>query len=627
LTLTRLRRAVLTLAVSAALWSALVALTGGVAFDLLGVRVRSRTPGNPIVISLLLAAVAAALWRFDRSRNARGELHWWKTRFEAPSFAHFRYGPTVAAVLTGIACQVALWVEARPLWLDEQMIALNIRDQPLAGLAGPLWLGQSAPFGWLLLQRGSVAAFGPSELALRIVPSLFYVGTIVAAFAVGARWLGAVGTAVLVLLCTFGEWVFFNALEVKHYSSDALGALLLLGAGVALVPSRSEPPAARRLAAWWGLAAVAQWFSNGAMLAAPGCAVALAALLWKRHGIRHALLFAWAGAIWLASFALHYEVSLRHTLDSSYLQGYWAPMMPPPLTSAGDALDWVSAQLRPIARNPVGTTLWEILWLFTAAGFLLGARPAIGIPAAAVTLSAFVLAAAQIVPLYGRLSLWIAPAVYLGVALAIGRAVPAAADAFRARRWIPFAAAAAIAWLGVQLCVDLVDRGLVYFAATRGTVSNHALDDRAAVAWLLGHRRPGDAIVTTQPGLPAIWWYGEVNLANGDVARLADGTPVLEADVAPDAECPERSLRRALQGRRRALVYLGFGFEGSNDLDRVLLAAATEHGKMVSLVRFAEIGRVAVIDLTATHPGPSDAEAAGEAAVRPCVVARPAAVW
>jgi hypothetical protein len=45
--------------------------------------------------------------------------------------------------LVGGGLQVYQWAGARPLWLDEQMIALNLRDRTFAELAGTLWLGQA----------------------------------------------------------------------------------------------------------------------------------------------------------------------------------------------------------------------------------------------------------------------------------------------------------------------------------------------------------------------------------------------------------------------------------------------------------------------------------------------------
>ena len=64
------------------------------------------------------------------------------------------------------------WSAARPLWLDEQMIALNLRDRTFRDLSHQLSFDQSAPFGWLLLERIALLGLGANELALRLAPAL-----------------------------------------------------------------------------------------------------------------------------------------------------------------------------------------------------------------------------------------------------------------------------------------------------------------------------------------------------------------------------------------------------------------------------------------------------------------------
>src|SRR5262245_34941818 len=110
--------------------------------------------------------------------------------------------PVVVAAV-GVLIVIYQWASARPLWLHEQMIALNIRDRGLADLAGRLWLDQSAPLGWLTLQRVVLMVLGTSELALRAVPAAFGAATIVAALYIGERWLSTIGSTILVLLCVF----------------------------------------------------------------------------------------------------------------------------------------------------------------------------------------------------------------------------------------------------------------------------------------------------------------------------------------------------------------------------------------------------------------------------------------
>ena len=105
---------------------------------------------------------------------------------------------------------------ARPLWVDEEMIALNARWRSFADLGGPLWLDQSAPLGWLALERAVLVAFGTGERAARALPVVCGIGTLAVAAWIGRRWMTALGAAILVGLCSIGPWIVFFTLELKQ---------------------------------------------------------------------------------------------------------------------------------------------------------------------------------------------------------------------------------------------------------------------------------------------------------------------------------------------------------------------------------------------------------------------------
>src|SRR2546422_11195195 len=53
----------------------------------------------------------------------------------------------------GAALLVVQWAAARPLWLDEELLAINVRDRAIPNYLEALWLGQTALFRWLVLGR------------------------------------------------------------------------------------------------------------------------------------------------------------------------------------------------------------------------------------------------------------------------------------------------------------------------------------------------------------------------------------------------------------------------------------------------------------------------------------------
>src|SRR5690242_6520245 len=104
--------------------------------------------------------------------------------------------PRIIAI-AGAGLVIYQWAVARPLRLDEEMIAINIRDRSFTALAGKLSLEQSAPYGWLVLERISLLAFGSGERSLRLVPLLFGLAMIATALWIGRRWLNGVATSIL----------------------------------------------------------------------------------------------------------------------------------------------------------------------------------------------------------------------------------------------------------------------------------------------------------------------------------------------------------------------------------------------------------------------------------------------
>jgi hypothetical protein len=506
--------------------------------------------------------------------------------------------------LVGGGLQLYQWAGARPLWLDEQMIALNLRDRTFAELAGTLWLGQSAPLGWLMVQRAMLLIFGGSELALRLVPVLFGIATIGTAVWVGRRWLGPVGAAVLVLLCSVGQWISFYVFELKQYSADTFWAFFLPALAVWALEDDADGRTirVRRLVVWWIAAAIGHWLALGALLVTPACAFIIAATLLRRTGWRAASQFSAIGLGWLATFALHYSMALAGNLTNPYLQSYWAFALPPATGGVAARLQWLASQLVPFAMKPGGSGFGALFWATSVLGmlFAIRTRPALGLLMVSVPLSAFALAGMRLVPLHERLSLWVIPALYMGVALFADGVERLGRRAISNRSWIESSAAIVLGLVALFVCLDISRRGKDDYLGNRPVDSNHGLDDRAAVRWLMARRQSGDALLTTRLGLPALWWYGGVPISDpGAGMRQTDGSPVLKVEHNwPGPECRTYALRNLVRDQQRVLLYLGFRVDDwPRAFDDWLLGALSQLGTMTAQRAFAEHSRVMIFDL------------------------------
>lgn len=189
--------------------------------------------------------------------------------------------------LAGTVLNIYQWYFSKPLRVDEEMVLLNVRDRAMSELIGPLWLNQAAPLGWLALQRVVVVEFGTADRAVRAIPILFGIGTLWAGWWIAKRWMTPVAAASFLVLCSTAQWMTYYAVEAKPYSADAFWALALPGLAVwSAEPVGQRPVSLARTAAWWIVAALAQWFSFAATFVMPACALALCATAWRRAGWR-----------------------------------------------------------------------------------------------------------------------------------------------------------------------------------------------------------------------------------------------------------------------------------------------------------------------------------------------------
>jgi hypothetical protein len=608
------RRAVLVLFAISVAMALTVWVTGGFGVAFGTVRLSSRNPTRPLTLALVLAA-AWLLLRFAPGgrTSAAEEWTWWRDRV--------RFRPVHPAVVVASLCaaaDVAQWLRGAPLWLDEQMIAINLRDRSFADLTGTLWLGQSAPLAWLWVQRGMLLALGSEELVLRLVPLVFGIATLAAAAWIGRRWLSPIAASLFVLLCWIGAALSHYRFELKHYSADVFFALLLPAMAVWSFEAASAPVRLRRQIAWFAVAGVGIWFANGALFVAPGCVIWMLVAHVRERDLAGAVRFTAAGVLWLILFAGNYALSLRYTHQNTYLRRYWADRVAPASGRPDETVTWLGAQLGPVARDAGGTRLPVLFWIVGTGGLMIASNRRLGAVYCLVPITALALALARLVPFYERFSLWIVPALYLGFVFALGRGAQWLLGGYRRRRIAPLFAGAVTGVVALVVVVDVVDHGWGHIDVGVPAESNHSVDDRTGVPWLMRHRQAGDAIVTTRLGWPAIWWYRGLPLPQYEEGQLPDGTALYELTYHPDRQrC--RPLVEPLGQHRRVLVYISFP-----DLPRKAYPLVEREldalGTIAAQRQFTSETRGFVIRVEGTAPQAT-------AATGGCVDVTPARMW
>lgn len=211
------------------------------------------------------------------------------------------------AVAVAAVLRLAGYASNRSLWLDESLLALNIVSKSASGLLGSLDYVQSAPPGFLLVERAAVQLFGERELALRLFPLLASLAAIVLFALVARRLLRTEGALLAVALFGVNEALVYQASETKPYSSDVAVGLILAWLTLRALESRAFSGRDIVALAVAGVVGVTISYPAVFVAAAAGVSLLLDAL-WRRDR-RDLSVLALLGAAWATAFLIVYFTS------------------------------------------------------------------------------------------------------------------------------------------------------------------------------------------------------------------------------------------------------------------------------------------------------------------------------
>jgi len=125
-------------------------------------------------------------------------------------------------IAIGVFLRSAQYACGRSLWNDEAELALNILNQPFAGLFQPLQYHQGTPIGFLLLEKLATAFAGKSEIALRAIPFVAGVLALFVFYDVAKLYLSPGAVPLALILFSLSRNLVYYSSEVKQYSTDVL---------------------------------------------------------------------------------------------------------------------------------------------------------------------------------------------------------------------------------------------------------------------------------------------------------------------------------------------------------------------------------------------------------------------
>jgi hypothetical protein len=484
------------------------------------------------------------------------------------------------AVGVGEFLRIRNYVANRSVAIDESFLALNVIQKTPGQLLHALAFKQAAPLGFLEAEKLAVTVFGRSEHALRLLPLLVSLGALLLFMRVALSLLHPLAAALAVAVFALLDPLIYYSATAKQYSFDVLAIVLVL-----LVALRFEDrrPARRELVALAPLGAILVWFSHAAAFGLAGLGVLLVLEPLRRRDTGRLSALGAVFAIWIASFAVEYELSkanLGRILGAFHGSGTVVAQ-----TAGGGRVAHALDKLRYVvgledtsSGKPIlgflpdavnrGLTLALVVVAAIGLVALLRSRPRLWLvlvipPAVAIVASAF-----QRYPLAGRTVLFTLPA----VALFLG------AGAYTLGRWRsplgrPAAAAALVALAAIAVLPTL------HAVRTRSDE-----EMKPVLGYLGAHHRAGDALVVSSSAQYALAYYHLCDCSAFDPATAWPLSTTTRAGAAaivsrsPDliVQNGEGTAGMAtLQGRKRVWILFA---EGDRE---TLLDYLARHGKLL----------------------------------------------
>jgi hypothetical protein len=476
-------------------------------------------------------------------------------------------------VVLGGLLRIVRYADNRSFWLDESMLGLNLLDRSAAGLRSTLDFVQSAPYGFLLLQKGVIDALGDSELALRMVPLVASLAALVLFALIARRLLAPTAAVLAVAMMVFGEPFLYQSSEAKPYSTDVLVSLV-----VVWLTLRVDTAAPRRAfltsVLLLGVAsALGVWFSYPSVFVVASAIGALLLRLALERRLERAAGVLVVGGTIAATFLFSFSASADSisTVNARVFAGS------PSLASEA----WTTSRLAWYSFSDPGGFWDPVRWIVVlclAVGLVSFARHALDRVVLLAGPAALAVGAALMskYPLGGRFSLFFAPLIFVIVA----RGAWALWSRWRWR--VAIAVPIVLALVAPQVVASAVH-------VAEPPRREHI---RPLLHTLKRDWRNGDTLWVYQDAQFALRWYGEcrrcgirplpfplraapadATSADGSQAALVSSPPAVIVGREPLADAEVARAVRELEGRPRVwLLFSHYAAHGGgpNDEDRMV---------------------------------------------------------
>lgn len=271
------------------------------------------------------------------SNNNFNQVNWTK-------FANYL---ALSWVFLGILVRTVQYLSNRSLWGDELSLAVNILDRSYGELSQTLDYNQSAPLGFLWVEKLATQLWGNSEYALRLLPFIASIISLGVFYGLVRRYSSTWAAPIALCLFACTRFTVYFSTELKPYSSDVAIALILFWF---IVAAQHRILTVKEMLGFAALGSLAIWLSYPAVLVMAGMEGwnlgtasrrSWGKIIINRLGVYFA---------WLISFGLFYLINIADAVNNEDLSSSWAGRYP---DSFADIL-WLFDVLAKFFYHPMG---------------------------------------------------------------------------------------------------------------------------------------------------------------------------------------------------------------------------------------------------------------------------------
>lgn len=173
-------------------------------------------------------------------------------------------------LLFGVAIRLFHYLYNRSLWMDEVYLCSGLSYMGYVDLATKtLDYNQKAPIGFLWMVKLTINLFGNNEMALRIVPLVSGIISLLLFTVLCKYFLKRWGQLIAVSIFCFAPALIYHSVEIKQYATECLATLIAI---YLFIIYQDKKEWSNRLI--WGIfGAIIVWFSFSVIFILTGIAV------------------------------------------------------------------------------------------------------------------------------------------------------------------------------------------------------------------------------------------------------------------------------------------------------------------------------------------------------------------